>query len=353
MSEIKAVPLTCHGHTRPLTHLSFSSILPSNKDAPAPSPTNTSAPTTTPTNTPHYLLLSTCKDQNPMLRDGPTGDWIGTFLGHKGAVWSSRLSADAGLAVTGSADFTARVWDTFTGETLVKVPEGHIVRATAITGQGRAGTRIATGGMEKRVKVWDLGRLGEGGGEREAKEFGEVGKGRHGGTVKSLLWSRRDGVNELVSAGDDKVVRWWDLRTAERPVAEVEVEGLITSCELNVNEVDGGDGMGTLSVAAGKSVYFFDGARPGTLRKQVKMQKEVACVAVNEATGRFVTGSSGDTWVRVFDLETEEELETLKGHHGPVWTVAFSPDGKLYATGSEDGTIKLWKATREPYGLWR
>jgi hypothetical protein len=32
---------------------------------------------------------------------------IGTFLGHKGAVWQSRISSDASIAITASADFTA------------------------------------------------------------------------------------------------------------------------------------------------------------------------------------------------------------------------------------------------------
>lgn len=54
------------------------------------------------------MLISSCKDGNPMLREW-TGDWIGTFIGHKGAVWSSKLSPDTSRAASGSADFTAYV----------------------------------------------------------------------------------------------------------------------------------------------------------------------------------------------------------------------------------------------------
>lgn len=44
---------------------------------------------------------------------------------------------------------------------------------------------------------------------------------------------------------------------------------------------------------------------------------------------------------RFFHLVFEEEFARLKGHFGPINTLAFHPDGKSFASGSEDGFVRL------------
>lgn len=60
--------------------------------------------------------------------------------------------------------------------------------------------------------------------------------------------------------------------------------------------------------------------------------------------GRLVATGSADHTAKLWDAMTGRELQMLQGHEAEVYAVAFSPDSRILATGSADGTVKLWDA---------
>lgn len=126
----------------------------------------------------------------------------------------------------------------------------------------------------------------------------------------------------------------WDVRTAS-PVRTLPSVGAVSSIEL----AGGGRYVVTTD---GKSVDFRDGASLELLRSHAIPGYEVESASYSPEHGKFVVGGA-DMWVHLHDYETGAELETGKGHHGPVHCVRFAPGGATYASGSEDGTIRIWQ----------
>ncbi|KAL3469681.1 WD40 repeat-like protein [Aspergillus californicus] len=58
--------------------------------------------------------------------------------------------------------------------------------------------------------------------------------------------------------------------------------------------------------------------------------------------GRLLASSSDDNTVRLWDPATGALEQTLEGHSDSVLSVAFSPDGRLLASSSSDKTVRLW-----------
>lgn len=88
--------------------------------------------------------------------------------------------------------------------------------------------------------------------------------------------------------------------------------------------------------------------------KQYKTERNVNSAAISPIYDHVVLGGgqeamevtttstrAGKFDSRFFHLVYEEEFARLKGHFGPINSLAFHPDGKSYASGGEDGFVRI------------
>lgn len=59
--------------------------------------------------------------------------------------------------------------------------------------------------------------------------------------------------------------------------------------------------------------------------------------------GQTIASGSRDRTIKIWHLGTGRDIFTLTGHSNLIWSVCISPDGQTLVSGSEDKTIKIWQ----------
>lgn len=80
---------------------------------------------------------------------------------------------------------------------------------------------------------------------------------------------------------------------------------------------------------------------PRLVRSLSNQQPDSAFPVSISFDGEILASSRGQD-IQLWNLQTGELLDTLSSHQANVRSVAISPDGKTLASGSGDGTVKLW-----------
>jgi WD40 repeat protein len=265
-------------------------------------------------------VVTASADKTARVWDSRTGQLVSTLKGHEDSVLSAAFSPDGTRVVTASEDKTARVWDSRTGQ-LVSTLKGHEARVWSAE-FSPDGTRVVTASEDKTARVWDS-RTGQ---------LVSTLKG-HEDSVWSAEFSP-DGTR-VVTASADKTARLWDSRTGQLVSTLKGHENRVWSAEFSP------DGTRVVTASADKTARLWD-SRTGQLVSTLKGHEDSVWSAAFSLDGTRVVTASKDKTARVWDSRTGQLVSTLKGHEDRVWSAAFSLDGTRVVTASKDKTVRVW-----------
>ncbi|KAH8147515.1 uncharacterized protein LAJ45_08342 [Morchella importuna] len=314
-------PILLQGHERSLTQIKY------NKDG--------------------DLLFSTAKDHVICAWYSVNGERLGTYHGHQGALWTVDIDPTSTLLATGAADNTIKIWDVKTGKSLktwdfptaVKRVEfsedGTLLLAVTEARMGFLGTLVVFPiivDVEAQQADAPLFTITF----RESKA-----------TVAA--WSY---LNKYIITGhEDGSVSQYDGKSGELiqdiQAHEIGTAGQITDIQMAP------DRTYFVTASKDKTAKIIDVDNLKVLKTFVTdtplntaalTPKKDFVILGGGQEARDVTTTSqrqGKFEARFYHKIFEDEIGRVRGHFGPLNTIAVHPQGTGYASGGEDGYVRV------------
>lgn len=313
-----------------------------------------------------------------------TGEIVRQLTGHEGAVNCVAISPDGRSALSGAADYGLILWDIETGRVIHRLQQGETqavfeetptlgghegpVRDVVFNSNGLTAYSVTE---DSRMFYWDLERgvpirvedltvgvysLDQSPDGRYAllglldsrvvlwvHYYGRIALDLlgHTGRVEAVAFTP-DGLQAISGAADGSV-RLWDLRSGAE-LRCMEFDGSALNVDLSP------DGRLLLMGTWSGDISLWDYERGVEIRRMVGHTEmpfagvlfvgEDARTAVSGAG--YIYGAAEDPTVRLWDVETGEEIRRLEGHTRHLWDIDVSADGSFVVSGSHDGTARLW-----------
>ena len=228
---------------------------------------------------------------------------------------------------SGSEDQSIIVWDVERREMKYPPLKAHSGPITSLAFTDRSEI-LVSGSLDGTVRLWDVSSA------EMLHAFSASGMG----SVHSIATFESDD-RHILSGSEDGIIRMWDTIYKEMPPKKfIGHTGKVTSLSAVYND----RGRRFASGSSDETIRIWDVERDHAI-----VVGEIHAIAVSPNGEYLVSGSDNGT-VSVWKIQTGELIKSpLEGHSNTVMSVSFSPDGFHFASGSIDGNVIIWNLDGE------
>lgn len=262
------------------------------------------------------------------------------FLAHEGGVTALHWcpdDPDEARVISAGRDQAIREWD-WRSEREIRSWRAHISRIRDLVSVSDHGW-IVSCGDDRTLRVWDSPT------KRETRTlYGHLDR------VFCLATDRRGSV--VVSGSDDATLKMWNIEGTREPTT---LRGHVDSVRCVAVDAEGNWAVSGGDDLALKVWNLHTGREHRTVRDA--HQQRITCVGIvrgdvdrsrsdpvddEQVPALQCVSGSNDCTLKLWDLNTGEEIATLRGHTGGINVLAADPGAKWFASGAEDGTVRIW-----------